>query len=380
MRAFTGTLPALFALAASGCALPGCQSSPAIAGRAAGQALRVAVDSELAACYVNRNASNCAPIARERLARELATAPPDPADREAYAALAARTSLDFATLRFAEAVQARGRNADLRRRFNERVETLRSGARPGADLCQGVTFAFVPGFAYKRDPSTGAALALQREAVAGLGCRTYFIDVDEIGSVAYNAAFIARRLTALAETEARIIVVSASKGGPETALALAQLQPDVAAKVFAWVNVGGILRGTPLADQARRWPQAWLARTVFWFLGFPRELFEDLSTERRRSAFDALTLPRGVRQLNYLAAPLSGAVQPDVRGRYQSLAPLGPNDGLTLLGDAITQTGDTIVELGSDHYFRDPDIALKTQALAWILLADIAASTRPSAE
>ncbi len=380
MRALTGTLPALLALAASGCALPGCQSSPAIAVRAAGQALRVAVDSELAACYISRDTPNCTPTARDRLARELAAPPPDPGDREAYAALAARTSLDFATLRFAEAVQARGRNADLRRRFNERVETLRSGTRPGADLCQGVAFAFVPGFAYKRDPSTGAALALQREAVAGLGCRTYFIDVDEIGSVADNGAFIARRLTALAETEARIVVVSASKGGPETALALAHLESEAAAKVLAWVNVGGILRGTPLADQARQWPQAWLARTVFWFLGFPRELFEDLSTERRRSAFDALTLPRDLRQLNYLAAPLSGAVQSDVRGRYESLAPLGPNDGLTLLCDAITPDGDAIVELLSDHYFRDPDIAWKTQALAWILLEDFSASTRPSAE
>ena len=118
----------------------------------------------------------------------------------------------------------------------------------------------------------------------------------------------------------------------------------------------------------RVWPRSWLARGVFWFLGFPGELLSNLSTATRRPVFEALRIPAHIRRLNYLAAPLSGALQESVRGRYAELAPLGPNDGVTLLSDAFQREGVTIVELQLDHYFKDSDIHFKTQALAWLVL------------
>ena len=46
----------------------------------------------------------------------------------------------------------------------------------------------------------------------------------------------------------RLIVVSASKSGPEVALALTKLGPAGTRHIAAWVNIVGALQGTPLAD------------------------------------------------------------------------------------------------------------------------------------
>jgi hypothetical protein len=54
----------------------------------------------------------------------------------------------------------------------------------------------------------------------------------------------------------------------------------------------------------------------------------------------------------------------DVRSRYNYLRKFGPNDGSTLLADDLMPGGITIVEPGFDHFYRDPDINLKSLALA----------------
>jgi hypothetical protein len=44
-----------------------------------------------------------------------------------------------------------------------------------------------------------------------------------------------------------------------------------------------------------------------------------------------------------------------VRRRHQKLAYLGPNDGSTLLRDAIVETGLIYPVWGADHYFQIPE-------------------------
>jgi hypothetical protein len=62
----------------------------------------------------------------------------------------------------------------------------------------------------------------------------------------------------------------ANKGGPEVALALHELNDLPAAEqqaVRGWVSVGGMLRGTPLADAACQWPLSWLVHLMLWAKG-----------------------------------------------------------------------------------------------------------------
>jgi hypothetical protein len=63
----------------------------------------------------------------------------------------------------------------------------------------------------------------------------------------------------------------------------------------------------------------------------------------------------------------------DVWGDFEVIAPHGPNDGLTLLADAIVPQGVTVVERGLDHYFSTPDLDRRIAALAAVLLEELGA-------
>jgi hypothetical protein len=79
--------------------------------------------------------------------------------------------------------------------------------------------------------------------------------------------------------------------------------------------------------------------------------------------------------VNYLGAPLTTDLRPDVWGDFEVIAPHGPNDGLTLLADAIVPEGTTLVEPGLDHYFAAPDIDRRIAALAAVLLEKLGTPT-----
>ena len=64
--------------------------------------------------------------------------------------------------------------------------------------------------------------------------------------------------------------------------------------------------------------------------------------------------PPGLRVINVVACPLAEHVGPRIQRRYRELAPLGPNDGSTLVADALVRPGFIYPVLGADHYFQTP--------------------------
>jgi hypothetical protein len=68
--------------------------------------------------------------------------------------------------------------------------------------------------------------------------------------------------------------------------------------------------------------------------------------------------------MNYIGIPLPGQVSERARLGYSLLRADGPNDGLTRIVDEIPAASITIAELGLDHFFSDPEIHIKTVALA----------------
>jgi hypothetical protein len=72
--------------------------------------------------------------------------------------------------------------------------------------------------------------------------------------------------------------------------------------------------------------------------------------------------------VNYVGIPFSGQVVDMGLGFYNMLKAQGPNDGPTLIPDALAP-GYTIVEVGMDHFMNnDPEIDIKTPALVPVLL------------
>ncbi len=294
-----------------------------------------------------------------------------PAMRESLAAIARESSIDAAARAFATAVEGLPRNRAFRTRFDAaRASDLR--ALPAG---AGYLFVFVPGWLYRANPDSGADLARPRAVLDAMGLATRLAPLDENGTVEANGAELAAALAQLAGDGRRIVVVSTSKGGPETHLALDQLgRSDGAGHVAAWVNIGGLLNGTARADWWMEWPQRWLAAVGFAFLGRGTEAIPSMMTAPRRARFAELRVPSGVVVVNYIGAPLTADIRPDVRADFEVIAPHGPNDGLTLLADAIVPQGVTVVEPGLDHYFAAPDLDRRIAALAAAVLGELEAA------
>lgn len=347
-------------------------------GTLAGEAVATTVDSDRARVYLEEvlaggGAESAAAREVESALREVA---PDPYDRESLRRLSERLSLDAATIFFVAALYEQPANRRVQDAFHALVEQLAAtgGEFPPPAGHQSYLLAFVPGYAYRKDPTTGADFARQREILGQRGFRITLIETEELGTVEENADIVAaavRRFAALGE---RMILISTSKGGPEAALALGErLAPEDAAAVEAWISVGGLLRGSPYADRFLSWPMRWLVKVVLALRGLNPRLLRNLSTRVRRPAFAHLELPARLLAVHYVGVPLSGHVGSGVGGRYKALRALGPNDGLTLLADELVPGGMVVTDLGLDHYYRDPLIDLKTVALAYLVVGELEA-------
>jgi len=254
-------------------------------------------------------------------------------------------SPDFAAVLLAEYLIEH--NARVQQLFDAHVAAATSIGRRRAiaDRASGLTVLLVPGWLYRRHPETGAALEEELRTMRRLGVSAERVATSENGSVEANARIISATIRAVRDD--RMIIVSASKGGPETLLALQALQPDERERVAAWINVGGILHGTALADKALAIPRRWLTGLLLL------RHCEGVVSMTTYAANSRQQLPLDdVMIVNFVAIPLSGDLTAETRSGYCALREHGPNDGLTLITDAIQPHSLTITALGSDHFFR----------------------------
>lgn len=363
---------AFMAVFSAGCSAPG--RFPA-AGNIAGQAVVTTVDSEAARFYLEHDLHSDSPDSTlaQTIESCLREVKPDPCDRETLKQLSGCLSVDFAAIYFARALYERPAHKQTQDAYHAVLKTLvdSAGQATPPKGYDSYRIAFIPGYAYKKNPETGADFARQRDILRQRGFATTLIETDEFGEVEKNVDVIADAVRRYADSGEKVILVSTSKGGAEVALALGDLSPKESANVKAWVSVGGLLRGSPTADRSLRWPGRWLAELTLLIRGHRPGIIKNLSTKVRRSVFDSLELPRHILMVQYVGVPLSGQITESVRERYEQLCRLGPNDGLTLLADELVPGGVVVTEIGLDHYYKDPIIELKTIALAYVVLEEV---------
>jgi hypothetical protein len=281
------------------------------------------------------------------------------------------TSPDFATIYFVKRCLADQTNGLFQAAYSrefERIESLThqrkwTGTVPNS--LHGYKFLFIPGFHYLTDPTSGADFASERTLMRELGIDVQLATTQEDGTIEENAQIIAQTVRSESRYHPKIILVSTSKAGPEAALALGRiLQPAETTSVRAWISVGGLIRGTLLADRAMNWPNSWILPGIFSMQKVDFRSVPGLTTRASRARMNGIRLPQNILVVQYVAAPLSGDIAEDVRARYTYLRKYGPNDGLTLLADELVPGGVTIIETGVDHFYRDPDINVKSLAIA----------------
>lgn len=284
-------------------------------------------------------------------------------DRDQLKRIADAFSVDFAAIYLADRIARIPANRILRRTYERHLARAAAAHASGADFhISPQTFeyevVFVPGYHYETYPETGADLADPRGALRDAGLETRWIATDEKGSIDANAELIAAYLRRLARAQREIIVISASKSGPEVALALSQLSPADARRVKAWINIVGTLQGTPLADEV-------LGDGLL--SGYRDELndagLQSLTTGRSRARYAQVKARENLLTVNYIAIPVTGTVSDRARRTYAILRPYGPNDGLNLLGDVFAPNSVTLMEFGHDHYLVDETIRPRTIAL-----------------
>ena len=297
--------------------------------------------------------------------------------------LTCRFSPDFATL----VLYDRLRNDPQSRQLRLTYEQILRGEQPDGTTFTGSTtpdsvgtgrttldrssieVLIIPGFLYRSVPGTGASMAAQRRALEKDGWRVHLIPVAENAAVECNARIVASAVRRFSEEGRNVVLISSSKGGAETAMALGTvLQPEETQHVRAWINVCGILHGTPLSDEVAAKPL--LARLRLRRHAGTSDLTGALSLTSGRSErrFRRVSLPEHILVVNYIAVPLSCHITRETELGYRTLKAYGPNDGRGVLADQIFPGTPVITEFGLDHYFRGNGVQSSTVAFVEAVL------------
>lgn len=343
--------------------LAACAGLP-VDGKVGMQTIETRVDSEAARYYLGtylagerRDATLDA-----RIDRVYQSADGSLPDRNELKQLSDDFSVDFAALYFADQIARIPDNRRFRNAFDEAyryaLKALPEGRLKLPTTAVNYEVLVVPIYLYKRLIGAGADLAAPRAALEKLGLTCHFVETQDDGAVEANADIVAAAIRSRAESGRRLIIISASKSSPEVALALTRLGQAQSAHVAAWINMGGVLQGTPLLDE-------YLFQELEFLVGDVDDAGkESLAPARSRQRFDTLRVPDHVLVVNYVGIPLTGSISFWARRGFASLRKYGPNDGVSLLSDIIFPGGLTVADLGNDHFMGGKPSDITTVALA----------------
>jgi hypothetical protein len=343
--------------------LTACAGLP-VRGTIGGQTIETRVDSEVAryylASYLAGERGNAS--LDEQIDRVYHGTDGSLPDRAELKRLSDEFSPDFAALYLADQITREPVNRRFRSAFDETYDYTRKALRRGGLTLPGAAaeyeVLFVPTYLYKRFTFTGADFAAPRAALQRVGFTCYFVETDEIGAVESNANLVIAAIRTRAQSGRRLIVVSASKSGPEVALALTRLGPAETRHVAAWINTVGALQGSPMADER-------LGPEIDLIIGQGNAAGrESITTAHSRQRFKSFRIPEHVLVVNYFGIPVSGSISFFARRGFFPLRKYGPNDGVLLLSDMIFPGGLTLAELGRDHFLLNDHLDITAVALA----------------
>jgi hypothetical protein len=211
----------------------------------------------------------------------------------------------------------------------------------------------MPGAFHVEHPHTGADGRRIFELAAELAWPAERVNVPSLAPMKENAAALVDRLRAHREP---IVLVSLSKGGADVRAALQRPDaPAVFREVRAWVNLSGMVTGTPLVGWLKARPLRCLgARALLWFRRQRFAVIEEMRHGAGSPLDGPLMLPEGLRAIHVVGFPLKRDLSNDWAKRgHARLAPLGPNDGGgILLRDVLRWPGVVYPVWGCDHYLR----------------------------
>jgi hypothetical protein len=255
-----------------------------------------------------------------------------------------RTSdeIDRATSDLYQQVRASAQHGEFIRTIEDSAAPTPAGPRPQVLV--------MPGAFHVEHKHTGADGKRVFQLAAQLGWPAERVDVPSFAPMQKNATALIEHLRRV--QGGPIILVSLSKGGADVRAALAQ-DPAAFSSVRAWVNISGIVTGTPLVAWLKARPLRCLG--VRLLLRLCGQRFAQVEEMRHGpgSPLDApLILPDGMQAIHVVGFPRVRDLSNDwARRGHARLAALGPNDGGgILLRDVVLLPGVTYPVWSADHY------------------------------
>jgi hypothetical protein len=310
----------------------------------------------------------------DRAAHRTGCGPKVPLAGAVLTELVKREGIDFATAVLYERLM---RSTQLVP-FLEKVQNL----PPVEAAPSTVLVAIVPGAFHVEFPHTGADGRLVRDEAEQFGWDTELVPFPSLGSLAGNAQILTDWL--LDRQERSIVLVSLSKGGADVKTALSRPEADCAFRhVKAWVNLSGLLNGTPLVNWifASRFRTAWF-RFLFWMRGYDFGVVPELAYGPGTPLGGELSAPPHMRVIHVVGFPLKRHLSNRLARRcFRRVRHLGPNDGAgILLSDVCRLPGLVYPVWGADHYLRPAgtDARLVARRILHYVAHELASSERRS--
>jgi len=316
-----------------------------------GQPIKTKVDHKLAVnMLTNRQDSSVVNLFSSFQNAEL--------DDELLGSITNQYSLDVSTLFLIEKLYEQEKNRQLQDFYLSAIDSL-SPLYLGKDISflQDFFILFVPAFNYE---SNAGSFWEQRALLDTAKISHDIVKTQQWGLVEGNAQLVVNHLQEISQHHRNIIVVSVSKGGLETALALESLTDDeTLSAVKAWINVSGILKGSPAADHwLKPGKKLWLRCGLFfsgkWKVPL-NQLLNDLSYNQRKQDTQEFSIPKSIYTINLIAGKL--------RTKKDKFDIILPSDGYSPLLDEIVKDGDVVFEMGADHTFKGIDLNIRMIAL-----------------
>jgi hypothetical protein len=261
--------------------------------------------------------------------------------------IAAREGSDFATALLHDRLVRSPEHGP----FIARVEAI--SAENLTDSAPG-RLVIVPGLGYVEYPQTGADGRRLRESAQEWGWRVETVPVASFGSLSANSRAVSDWLAG--QPRGPVVLVSLSKGGADVKTALASRETAATFReVRVWLDLSGILHGTPLAGWLLlRWYRRLFVRLVSRYRRFDFSIVRELDRDTGSRLAADLIVPYSLRVVHVVGFPLFCHLNSRrARRGHRRLAVLGPNDGGgILLGDLCRLPGLISPVWGADHYLE----------------------------
>jgi hypothetical protein len=237
--------------------------------------------------------------------------------------------------------------------FIAAIDALRRDEGPVPSLRGKVLVA--PAAFHRELPQFGGDGRAITEIARRFGLTCELLPSESAGSVTRNAELIREALDV--ETDEPFVLVSLSKGAADLRLAL-ESAPRALAHARAWVQIGGLVRGSPIVDAILASPvRRSLLRAYLAYLRADLSVCSQLVWRENPLLSGRVSVPNGLEVINVVGFPLACHLSGNTKRRYLEMRRFGPNDGSTLLVDAIVESGVVYPVWGADHYFRIPGVA-----------------------